>query len=370
MRTNNFEKIFQDIFKNIPEAVAVYEAIDGGKDFIIKFFNRSAEKIEKVKASKIIDKKITDIFPSVKKFGILKILSRVWKTGKPERFPLGFYKDKRIAGWRDNFIFKLPSGELVAIYTDETKVKQFEESLRESEESSRQNKEKLSITLKSIGDAVIATDITGRITLLNFEAQKLTKWTEKGAVGQPLEKVFDIFNEKTGKKVVSPVFKVMRSGMIVGLGNHTVLIGKNGQKMCIEDSAAPIKDNQGKVIGVVLVFRDVTKKRETEQKLFITANTLKVITKCNEALIHIPDEEELLNAICNSQIFADRDVRFAGQHPQEDLLGMDRKRIFNDEWFCIAHSLTTAHGMLRNEARPTCIEKLILPVPAERTAIH
>lgn len=268
MENNNFEKLFRGIFEKMPEAVAVYEPVDNGSDFCIKFINKSAEKIEKVRASKVINKKITKVFPSVKKFGILRVLNMVYKTGKPEILPLEFYKDNRIAGWRNNYIFKLPSGEVVAVYTDETKNKQVEELLKESEK-------KISTTLKSIGDAVIVTNKKGEITFLNFVAQRLTGWAEKEAIGKKLDRVFKIFNEKTGKKVSNPVLKVIQSGNIVGLGNHTILVNKVGKKISIDDSAAPIKDDRGITMGVVLVFHDVTEKRMVSKKLEETFGMLK-----------------------------------------------------------------------------------------------
>ncbi len=291
MKKDNLSQKLINIIKNMPEAVAIYEAIDGGGNFIIKYFNKSAEKIEGVRASNIINRKITAVFPGVKKFGILAVLRRVYKTGKSERFPLAFYRDKKISGWRDNYIFKLSSGDVAVFYTDETKNKQYEEELL-------RNQEKLSITLKSIGDAVIVTDEKGRIVLLNEIAQKITGWSEKCAVGRLLKEIFVIFNEKTGEAVLDPVVRVIKTGKIIGLGNHTVLINKGGERILIEDSASPIKNTDGKIMGVVLVFRDVTKKRELDKKLIKTSKTLETVSKCNKALVRAKDEKELLNKIC------------------------------------------------------------------------
>ena len=150
--------------------------------------------------------------------------------------------------------------KIVIMYEDITNEKIAEKDLVESEN-------KLSTTLKSIGDAVIVTDIDSKIIFINHAAQKLTNWSENEAVNQPLIKVFDIFNEGTGNKIENPVTSVIRGGKVVGLGNHTVLISKNGKKLSIEDSAAPVMDDKGKIVGVVLVFHDVTKKREFEEKI-------------------------------------------------------------------------------------------------------
>jgi PAS domain S-box-containing protein len=128
-------------------------------------------------------------------------------------------------------------------------------------------KEWLRTTLTSIGDAVIATDPEGLITLMNPVAEKLTEWRWEEAVGKPLKDVFRIINQETRKPVENPVEKVRRLKHVVGLANHTVLIGKNGQEIGIDDSAAPIRDSNRKIVGIVLIFRDVTQQRALEAAL-------------------------------------------------------------------------------------------------------
>jgi PAS domain S-box-containing protein len=123
------------------------------------------------------------------------------------------------------------------------------------------------VTLESIGDAVIASDPEGRVTYMNESAQTLTGWRAEEAAGRALAEVFPIVNEKTRLAVDNPAALVMRSGQIVGLANHTVLIDRNGVDHPIADSAAPIRDLQGRMIGVVLVFRDVTEERRAEEAI-------------------------------------------------------------------------------------------------------
>jgi PAS domain S-box-containing protein len=131
----------------------------------------------------------------------------------------------------------------------------------------RLSEERLATTLRSIGDAVIATDEQGTITMINPVAEKLTGWTMAQARGKPLAEVFHIVNEQTRVPVESPVTKVLRQGGIVGLANHTVLIHKAGHETAIEDSGAPICDDAGVVTGVVLVFRDATEERAARNAL-------------------------------------------------------------------------------------------------------
>jgi PAS domain S-box-containing protein len=128
-------------------------------------------------------------------------------------------------------------------------------------------REQLRVTLESIGDAVIATDLRGHITLLNGVAQRLTGWSGPEAVGKPLAAVFIIRNEHSGLPVENPVVRVLREGKTVGLANHTVLVARDGSTVPIDDSAAPILDREGQVAGVVMVFREVTERRRLESEL-------------------------------------------------------------------------------------------------------
>jgi len=140
-----------------------------------------------------------------------------------------------------------------------------EETNRELE----REKEMLKVTLRSIGDGVIATDVTGRVILLNRIAERLTGWSEAEAVGRPLQEVFHIINERTREVCENPVTKVLQSGRIVGLANHTVLIAKDGTERSIADSAAPIRGREGQIFGTVLVFRDVTLENRLAEELAV-----------------------------------------------------------------------------------------------------
>ena len=130
----------------------------------------------------------------------------------------------------------------------------------------------LNTTLTSIGDAVIVTDAQGRINLVNAVAESVTGWKMADAIGRPLPEVFQIFNEETRTEVENPVTKVLRAGQVVGLANHTILIAKDGREVPIDDSGAPIRDSEGNIIGVVLVFRDITERKhfEVEREQLLT----------------------------------------------------------------------------------------------------
>lgn len=137
---------------------------------------------------------------------------------------------------------------------------------KRAEDQLLQHSELLRVTLQSIGDAVIATDTQGNVSLLNSVAQRLTGWTEEEALGHPLPEVFRIINEHTRHSVENPVDKVFRERVIVGLANHTLLLHKDGSERPIDDSGAPIEGQDGRLHGAVLVFRDVSERKHAESQ--------------------------------------------------------------------------------------------------------
>ena len=164
-------------------------------------------------------------------------------------------------------LFVLVVGATVVIGRATSRRQQLIQAIREKELETRRAKDFLYTTISSIGDGVIATDTNGKITFLNGVAQKLTEWTQQEAAGVQLDEVFRIVNEHSRDAVESPVAKALREGAAVGLANHTLLIGKNGTEVPIDDSAAPIWGEDKSIFGVVLVFRDVTARRKSEKAL-------------------------------------------------------------------------------------------------------
>jgi PAS domain S-box-containing protein len=133
LKLERSEDRYRQLFDRILSGVAIYQAVDDGGDFIIKDFNRAAQKIESIKKQDIIGEPVSRVFPGIKDFGLFNVFKEVYETGRPRYHPVTFYKDERISGWRENYVYKLPSGEIVAVYDDRTKEKQAEILLRESE---------------------------------------------------------------------------------------------------------------------------------------------------------------------------------------------------------------------------------------------
>ncbi len=180
-----------------------------------------------------------------------------------------------------------------------------------AEKAAQENEQQLRITLDSIGDAVIATDIQAMITRMNPEAEKLCGCSLERSKGKSLTDVFHIVHALTGEKAENPVKKVLQTGRVVGLANHTMLISKDGNEYQIADSASPIRDEKGNITGVVLVFRDVTEEYTMQERLRLSEERL------NFAMMVKNDGLWDWDIVTNSTFFDDRYYTMAGYAPDE-----------------------------------------------------
>ncbi|HZO23275.1 MAG TPA: PAS domain S-box protein, partial [Steroidobacteraceae bacterium] len=195
------------------------------------------------------------------------------------------------------------------------------------------------ITLDCIGDAVLATDAKGRITRMNPVAKTLTGWTRLEAQGRPVDEVFRIINEETRQPALVPVDEVLRTGEIRGLANHTLLISRDGSERAIADSAAPIRDEQGIVRGVILVFRDVSQQRAAERALqesearyrrFIELSPCGVFVQCEGRFAFLnPKALALLGASAERDLLGREVLDFI--HPDNREVARERLRRLNSE---------------------------------------
>lgn len=181
--------------------------------------------------------------------------------------------------------------------------------------------ERLRTTLASIGDGVITTDVEGRVTNLNPVAEALTGWTTADALGQPLTTVFDIVNETTRLPVENPALRALKEGIIVGLANHTILLARDGVERPIDDSAAPIRGNDGQIVGGVLVFRDVTERRAEEKAQVERSRLVALRAEVSTALASIQPTDTVLQSCCEALV-RQLDVAFARIWTHDEANGM------------------------------------------------
>ncbi|HEY7189516.1 MAG TPA: PAS domain S-box protein [Vicinamibacterales bacterium] len=234
-------------------------------DGIIQSCNAKAEELFGYTAAELVNRSIRVLIPPDRHAEEDEILARIRRGERIEHFEtVRLAKDGRfievslsISPIRDRDGRIIGIAKLARDITEQRRIARALDAQREW----------FRVTLGSIGDAVIASDADGSVTYMNEPAQRLTGWTTNEAIGQPLANVFNIVNEKTRKPVEHPADLVLRTGHVVGLANHTVLIARNGVERPIADSAAPIRDADGRIIGVVLVFRDVTEARRAEEEL-------------------------------------------------------------------------------------------------------
>ncbi|MGB2901713.1 MAG: PAS domain S-box protein [Candidatus Acidiferrum sp.] len=188
---------------------------------------------------------------------------------------------------------------------------------RRVEEALAKREKWFSATLASVGDAVIATDMNGSVTFMNSVAESLTGWTRAEATGKSMDLVFDILSKETRLPVENPVKKVFRQRKVVGLADHTILLSKGGKEFDIEDSAAPILTDSGEGLGVVLVFRDITDKKRTEEE-----------TKRQKELLQL-----ILASIADGVVVADSNGKFLlFNAAAEQILGTGATETTPNQW--------------------------------------
>jgi len=283
------EDRYRSLFHFIKDCVAVYEVTDQG-NIIFKDFNRSAEKLEHIKRKDIINKKLQEVFPGAESFGLVEAIKKVYRTGKPMGLPVKFYQDNRIAGWRENYIYKLPSGEVVALYNDITKQKQAEEKLVESENKYR-------TLAEASSDLILSFDITGKLTYLSPAVKKITGYSADEVLGKNFwDFIAPEYVESTIEK-----FKLGINGADIPL-YEIDLLHKSGKRIPVELNVTSLYDSKGKPTGRIAIVRDITERREAEKALKESELRLKKFSKITKEGIVIHNKAITIDA---NQAFLD-----------------------------------------------------------------
>ncbi|MFH1718851.1 MAG: PAS domain S-box protein [Planctomycetota bacterium] len=248
---------FQVLFDNVCSGVVIYEARDDGEDFVFVDFNRAAEEIEHIKKEELIGKSVAEVFPGVRQFGLFDVFRRVYKTGKPEHHPISVYKDQRIAGWRENYVYRLPSGRIVAVYDDVSARKRTELVARMTDQCFR-----------AIADYTYDWEVwvgpTGRLLWTNPAATRVTGYGIKELMSMP-DYPRSIVHEQERDRMD----KAFRSAVEGSTGNDVQfrIVRKDGRIIWVEMSWQSIYDDQGDSLGHRESIRDVTGRKETEEAL-------------------------------------------------------------------------------------------------------
>jgi PAS domain S-box-containing protein len=276
------EERFRGLFDHMSSGVIVYEAVDNGKDFVFRDFNRAAEKIENVRRKIIIGRSVLEVFPGIKDFGLFDVFKRVWKTGKPEHHPVTLYKDNRIAGWRENYVFKLPSGEIVAVYDDITQRKIAEGKIEESEKRFR----------KSIIDAPLPIMIhkeNGEVVSINDAWTEISGYTKKDipTIEAWTEKAF-VKRRNIVKKAIDKLYRMDKR---VDEGELEIRT-KSGARRIWHFSSAPLGKSPDGIRLVISMALDVTERKEREEeykKLINGMNDTAFVIDFNGKFIEVND---------------------------------------------------------------------------------
>ena len=247
------EKQFSQLFSSMPSGVAIYEPVDNGEDFVFRNFNAAAEKIERISKENVIGKRVTQVFAGVKSFGILEVFQRVLRTGKPEYYPVALYKDDKEQGsWRENWVYKLPNGNIIAIYNDITERTRLEIALQEKLDM-------LEALTENIGAGFVTINRDYRILYAN----KFVKNNVGNVEGKLCYATLNTLGH------VCPdcgVKKVFEKGVAKDSHEYSQ-IGLDGKPYYVELIATPLKDKDGNVTTAVEFVVDVGEKKHMQQKL-------------------------------------------------------------------------------------------------------
>jgi PAS domain S-box-containing protein len=242
------ETRYKSLFEYMLNGVGIYKPVRNGEDFVLVDLNKSAEQIETIDKSTAIGSSITKIFPSIAAFGLLDVFREVLRTGNPVDHPVTQYKDDRLEGWRDHFVYRLPSGEIVTVYSDETRRKQAEEALRLSEERFR-------TLVENTPDFIVIKDTSRRYTYVNPSMEGILGRKASDILGRTEE---DFFGEEAGAHILESDLRVLKGESIEEERTRPI----DGVYLTFHDIKVPLKNHEGQIMGIYGISRDITERRK------------------------------------------------------------------------------------------------------------
>ncbi|MCK9150468.1 PAS domain S-box protein [Methanobacterium alcaliphilum] len=316
------EERYKTLFNHMSNGVAVYSAVDDGEDFVFKDFNHAAEHIDGVKKTDVIGKRVTEIFPNIKDFGLLDTFKRVYKTGQSEQHPISQYNDNRISVWRENFVYKLPSGEIVAVYDDVTE------------------REKAEVKLKNINKALLKRDAefqhfieSAPVAIAMFDKKMnyisaSKRWIKD--YNLPEQKLkgkshYDVFPEITPE--IKKIHKRALAGSIES-SDESEFVRSDGTIQYIRWEVHPWHTSTGEIGGIIIFSEDITKRIKSEKALKEREEQLNLFISNAPASIAMFDRK--MNYISASKRWI-KDYNLEGK----EILGKSHYDVFpeiTDEW--------------------------------------
>ncbi|MCP4131334.1 MAG: PAS domain-containing protein [bacterium] len=291
------EQQYRELFNNIHNGVAIYEPIDDCRDFIIRNINKAGEKISRVKGADIIGKSILEVFPGVKDLGLFDILAAVSKTGIPQDLPASPYKDGRLSQWVNNFVYRIPSGEVVAVYEDVTRRKLTEEALRESGEFNRR-------IIESSSDCIKVIDRDGYLLFMTRIGQQLMEIQD---IKKYLNKSWINFWKNSGQDAA-------RAAVIKAAGGKMETFRafsptETGKPKWWDVTVSPIVEEEGTIDRLLVMAKDITIRKEAEENIIHLNTQLELRVKERTAQL-----EEAINELESFAYSVSHDLRAPLRH--------------------------------------------------------
>ncbi len=311
------EARFKGIFDHTNNGITIYKAIDDSNDFIIVDVNKGCEKIENIRRHEAIGKPVSEVFAGIKKCGLFEVFQRVWSTGKPEKPPVFYYEGQRTSGWRDNYVYKLPTGEIVAIYTDETERIRAEQALAESEERYR-----TAIEYSNDGIAILKGDIHVYVNPKYLEIFGYAQAEE--ILNRPSVQLVHPDDRDWVREIVD---RRAKNGPVPSRYECRG-IKKNGDMIFIEVSIAQTS-YQGDTVTLAF-FRDISQRRKAEAERILLAAAIEhasesvLITDLNGSIQYV-------NPICE-KISGYTKEELIGQNPRILQSGKDDRSFYQSMW--------------------------------------
>jgi len=281
------EQYFQ-LFENIQNGVVIYRAVDDGDDFQIVDINKAAEKIERIYKKEVIGKTVTQAFPGVRDFGLLEIFKKVWETGQPQEHKAEYYQDHRVSGWRNNRVYKLPSGEIVAVYEDYSEKKKAQEELER---------------FKTISDQALygtcITDIEGTILYLNDYFARIHGYDRQALEGKNIS-IFHTQEQLQWLKDQTQRLLETKGGFPA---TETWHLHKDGKQFPMLMSGLILQNHSGSSPFIATSAVDISEQKELEFTLKAQQEELKATNEemeaMNEELIESEEEARKANEAKN-----------------------------------------------------------------------